>query len=111
MAFLRSTWPAVQEALTHLRQYDRTGDGLPQGDNYPDQTYDEWIVQGDSAYCGGVWLAALRAAEEIGKGLGNNKGATKYHEWVTKGQQTYIDKPLAGGYFPYYTHREDLDDI
>ncbi|HTJ87136.1 MAG TPA: GH116 family glycosyl-hydrolase, partial [Terriglobales bacterium] len=48
-AFLKYTWPAIQEALEHLRQFDRTGDGLPQGDNYPDQTYDEWIVHGESA--------------------------------------------------------------
>ena len=27
--FLRYTWPSVQEALLHLQQYDRTGDGLP----------------------------------------------------------------------------------
>jgi non-lysosomal glucosylceramidase len=36
--FLRYTWPAVQEALEHLRQYDRDGDGVPENDGYPDQT-------------------------------------------------------------------------
>ncbi len=65
--FLRYTWPAVQEALEHLRKYDRDGDGIPENDAYPDQTYDVWVVHGESAYCGGLWLAALRAAEEIGE--------------------------------------------
>ena len=111
MAFLRYTWPAVQEALTHLRQYDRTGDGLPQGDNYPDQTYDEWIVQGDSAYSGGLWLASLRAAEEIAHGLGDNAAATKYHDWFTKGQKTYVDKLWSGDYFRYDTLSEYRDNI
>lgn len=111
VAFLNYTWPAVQEALEHLRQYDRAGDGLPQGDNYPDQTYDEWIVQGDSAYCGGLWLAALRAAEEIGKALGNNTAAAKYHDWFEKGQKTYIDKLWTGEYFRYDTQSEYRDDI
>jgi non-lysosomal glucosylceramidase len=111
LAFLKYTWPAVQEALDHLRQYDRTGDGLPQGDNYPDQTYDEWIVQGDSAYSGGLWLASLRAAEEIAHAVGDNASATKYQGWFTKGQKTYIDKLWTGEYFRYDTMSEYRDDI
>src|SRR2546423_11581300 len=79
VAFLRYTWPAVQEALEHLRQYDRAGDGQPQGDNDPDQTYDEWIVHGESAYCGGLWLASLRAGEEIAEALGNNTAGAENH--------------------------------
>jgi non-lysosomal glucosylceramidase len=110
-AFLKYTWPAVQEALEHLRQYDRTGDGLPQGDNYPDQTYDEWIVHGESPYCGGLWLAALRAAEEIGHTLGDNAGPAKYHQWFVKGQKTYVDKLWSGDYFRYDTLSEYRDNV
>jgi non-lysosomal glucosylceramidase len=110
-AFLKYTWPAVEQALEHLRQYDRTGDGLPQGDNYPDQTYDEWIVHGESAYCGGLWLAALRAAEEIGHTLRDNTAATKYHAWFTKGQKTYVDKLWSGDYFRYDTLSEYRDNV
>jgi non-lysosomal glucosylceramidase len=111
LAFLRYTWPAVQEALQHLQQYDRTGDGLPQNDDYPDQTYDVWIVHGESAYCGGLWLAALRAAEEIGRTLGDTAIATKYHDMFTKGQATYIKKLWNGEYFRYDTMSQYRDDI
>ena len=111
VAFLKYNWPAVQEALEHLRKYDRTGDGLPQGDNYPDQTYDVWIVHGDSAYCGGLWLAALRSAEEIARALGDKTAETKYHEWFAKGQKTYIDKLWAGDYFRYDTQSEYRDNV
>jgi non-lysosomal glucosylceramidase len=111
LAFLRYTWPAVQEALEHLRKYDRTGDGLPQNDDYPDQTYDVWIVHGESAYCGGLWLAALRAAEEIAHTVGDNAAATKYHQWFEKGQKTYISKLWSGDYFRYDTLSEYRDDI
>src|SRR5204862_4272114 len=110
-AFLRYTWPAVQEALEHLRQYDRTGDGLPQDDNYPDQTYDDWIVRGESAYCGGLWLAALRAAEEIAKVLGNSRDASSYHAVFVKGQGNYIKKLWNGEYFLYDTGSEYKDNI
>ncbi|HEX7895597.1 MAG TPA: glycoside hydrolase family 116 protein, partial [Terriglobales bacterium] len=109
--FLRYTWPAIQEALEHLRKYDRVGDGLPQDDNYPDQTYDTWIVHGESAYCGGLWLAALRAAEEIGHALGDNAAAEKYHEWFLKGQKTYIEKLWSGEYFRYDTQSEYRNDV
>jgi len=109
--FLRYTWPAVQQALDHLRQYDRTGDGLPQDDNYPDQTYDEWIVHGESAYCGGLWLAALRAAEEMARVLGDNTAVNKYHDWFAKGQKTYVDKLWSGDYFRYDTLSEYRDNV
>jgi non-lysosomal glucosylceramidase len=110
-AFLTETWPAVEQALEHLEQYDHTGDGLPQNDNYPDQTYDVWIVHGESAYCGGLWLAALRAAEEIAHVLGDTAAATKYHDMFAKGQATYMQKLWNGEYFRYDTMSVYRDDI
>jgi non-lysosomal glucosylceramidase len=109
--FLRDTWPAVQESLAYLRQYDTDGDGLPENGGYPDQTYDEWIVRGESAYSGGLWLASLRAAEEIAKHLGDPARATQYHELFAKGQASYIKKLWNGDYFRYDTQSEYRDDI
>jgi non-lysosomal glucosylceramidase len=57
------TWPAVKDAIEYLRQFDHGG-GVPENSGYPDQTYDDWVTTGVSAYSGGLWLAALRAAEE-----------------------------------------------
>ncbi|NEQ28424.1 MAG: hypothetical protein F6K28_57495 [Microcoleus sp. SIO2G3] len=37
-----------------------------------DQTFDDWRLQGVSAYCGGLWLAALEAAIAIGQILMTN---------------------------------------
>lgn len=110
-AFLKYTWPAVQEALQYLRQYDHDGSGLPENDGYPDQTYDVWVVRGASAYCGGLWLAALRAAEEIAKDLGDTAAATKYHDLFTKSQASYIKKLWNGEYFRYDMLSEYRDDI
>jgi len=110
-AFLRYTWPAVQEALEHLRQYDRDGDGVPENEGYPDQTYDEWIVKGESAYCGGLWLGALRAAEEIARALGDSAAVSKYHDLFTKSQVSYIKKLWNGEYFRYDTGSEYRDNI
>jgi non-lysosomal glucosylceramidase len=110
-AFLRYTWPAVQEALEYLRQYDHDGDGLPENDGYPDQTYDVWVVRGPSAYCGGLWLGALRAAEEIARALGDTTSAATYHDLFTKSQASYVKKLWNGEYFRYDTLSEYKDDI
>jgi non-lysosomal glucosylceramidase len=108
---LQYTWPAVQEALDYLRKYDRNGDGIPENDGFPDQTYDVWVVRGVSAYCGGLWLAAVRAAEEIAKTLGDKSAETKYHELFARGQASFIKKLWNGEYFLYDTDSEYRDNI
>jgi non-lysosomal glucosylceramidase len=109
--FLRYTWPAIQEALAYLLKYDKNGDGLPENEGYPDQTYDTWVVRGESAYSGGLWLAALRSAEEIAKQLGDSAAATQYHDLFTKGQASYVKKLWNGEYFRYDTNSEYRDNI
>ncbi len=65
--FLAFCWPAIQAALNHLKTFDLDGDGIPENSGAPDQTFDDWQFQGVSAYCGGLWIAALEAAIAIGK--------------------------------------------
>jgi non-lysosomal glucosylceramidase len=109
--FLRYTWPAIQEALAYLRKYDTDGDGIPENGGYPDQTYDTWVVRGESAYSAGLWLAALRSSEEIAKQLGDSAAAAQYHELFTRGQASYIKKLWNGEYFRYDTGSEYRDNI
>ncbi|MFZ0969928.1 MAG: non-lysosomal glucosylceramidase [Candidatus Acidiferrales bacterium] len=100
--FLRDTWPAVKEAMAYLQQFD--GDsGIPENGGYPDQTYDEWVVSGVSAYTGGLWLGALRASEEMAKAAGDNTSAAQYHQQFDKAQKGYIAKLWNGEYFNYDT--------
>lgn len=109
--FLRDTWSSVQLALDYLRKYDRNGDGIPENDGYPDQTYDVWVVRGESAYCGGLWLAALRAAEEIANVLHDSPAQAKYHDLFAKSQASYIKKLWNGEYFQYDTESEYRNNI
>ena len=111
IAFLNYTWPAVQESLAYLQKFDTDGDGIPDNGGYPDQTYDEWVVRGDSAYCGSLWLASLRAAEEIAKKLGDASAASRYHDLFLKGQASYISKLWNGKYFRYDTQSAYKDSI
>ncbi len=109
-AFLRETWPAVQDAIQYLRQFDHGG-GIPENSGYPDQTYDDWVVKGVSAYSGGLWLAALRAAEETARILGDTQAEKEYHELFLKGQKTYIHELWNGKYFRYDTEPANQNAI
>jgi non-lysosomal glucosylceramidase len=100
-AFLREMWPAMQEAIAYLQQFDHGGGGVPENSGFPDQTYDSWPVHGVSAYCGGLWLAALRAAEETARVLGDASAVAKYHAMFLKAQNTYVTKLWNGEYFRY----------
>ena len=110
VAFLRETFPAVKEAVAYLRRFDR-GAGIPENGGYPDQTYDSWVVRGVSAYCGGLWLAAVRASEEMARTLGESNLADGYHQLFLKAQKNYIDRLWNGKYFRYDTESEYRDSV
>ncbi len=109
-AFLRDMFPAVKAAMLYLRQFDR-GSGIPENSGYPDQTYDSWVVKGVSAYCGGLWLGALRATEEMAKALGEEGTESEYHALFLKAQKNYIDKLWNGQYFRYDMEGDDRDSV
>jgi len=108
--FLRDMWLAVQAAIAYLQQFDH-GSGIPENSGYPDQTYDSWVVHGVSAYCGSLWLGALRASEEMAKVLNENAAAERYHDLFLKARKSYIDKLWNGEYFRYDTESEYRDAI
>jgi non-lysosomal glucosylceramidase len=64
LQFLQDVWPAVLQAMAYLRHFTGVGEmqDMVLNEGYPDQTYDTWEVRECSAYCGGIWIAALRYA-------------------------------------------------
>ncbi len=102
-AFLRYNWRSVVMAMNYLKRFDRLHDGLLQNDGVPDQTYDVWPMRGDSAYCDSLWLAALRASEEMARTLGYPAQAQAYHAAFLKGQKTFVAKLWNGSYFEFDT--------
>lgn len=67
----------------------------------PDQTYDNWVARGESAYSGGLYLAALRATTEMARRLGDLTVAASYDAQFKKGQAAYIKNLWNGAYFNY----------
>ena len=88
--FLWQSWSAITETLAYLKGFDKDNDGIPENEGAPDQTFDDWQLRGVSAYCGGLWLAALEAAIAIGKVLIEHPREIPYYP--PKGFYSEVDK-------------------
>jgi non-lysosomal glucosylceramidase len=87
--FLKFAWPRVQAVLEyHEKNYDKDGDGLIENEGFPDSTYDNWVTNGPSAYCGGLWIAAMAIGEqialEIARLSGDDREALKKSDYYAK---------------------------
>jgi non-lysosomal glucosylceramidase len=100
-AFLEYNYKAIKQAMEYLKQFDTDHDGVIENEGFPDQTYDNWSAHGESAYCGSLYLAALRATEEIAKILGDSATASENAALFKKGQASFIKKLWNGSYFNY----------
>jgi uncharacterized protein (DUF608 family) len=75
-AFLEEAWPAVKKAMTYgMERWDGDGDGLLDGPQW--NTYD-LNFGGFNTFCSGFCLAALRAAEEMARIVGEGELADHY---------------------------------
>ena len=110
-AFLRYSWPAVKQAMEHLKQYDTDGDGLIENGGFPDQTYDDWIATGESAYTGSLYLAALKATARMAEKLGEPATADAYDALEERAAHAYIKKLWTGQYFRYAVKGQDTDAV
>jgi non-lysosomal glucosylceramidase len=99
--FLNYSWGAVKQAMQYLRQFDNDGDGMIKNGGFPDQTYDNWVARGESAYCGGLYLAALRATAEIARTVNDDNTAASYDALFKRAQAAYIKNLWNGKYFNY----------
>ncbi|ESA32075.1 glucosylceramidase [Leptolyngbya sp. Heron Island J] len=105
--FLAECWPAVTQTLQYLKLFDLDGDGVPENGGAPDQTFDDWQLKGVSAYCGGLWLAALAAAIKMGDLLQQHQKISgsfaivksQYQRWIKQGKIVYQNKLWTGSFY------------
>jgi non-lysosomal glucosylceramidase len=100
-ALIREVFPTVDAVLSALASADRDGDGLPEHDGLPDQTYDTWPMRGPSAYGGSLWLAATAAAEAMAGRLGDGAAERHWAGWFERAQVAYDRRLWRGGYYAY----------
>lgn len=99
-SFARAVWPSVYLAVAYLDQFDKDEDGMIENEGFPDQTYDTWSVTGVSAYCGGLYVAALQAASAFATIVGENAVAFYFNAKYEKAKTVY-EKLWNGSYFDY----------
>ena len=110
--FLLSCWEGVVTALDYLKTFDIDGDGIPENGGSPDQTFDDWKLKGVSAYCGGLWIAALEAAIAIATAIKSfppnyirldpepfDQAIAKYKTWLEQARPIYQDTLWNGSYY------------
>lgn len=106
--FLRDCWDAIVQTLDYLKTFDLDNDGIPENSGAPDQTFDDWRLQGVSAYCGGLWLAALEAAIAISQILLNHNVGdldilavekSTFETWLKQSRPIYQEKLWNGQYY------------
>ena len=99
--WLESFWNHIRRALDHvIDRYDR-GDGIIHGPQ--PCTYDVEI-EGPNSFIESLYLASLRAGEEMAKAVGDPESVKKYRDRFRKGRKA-ADKLLWGG--ECYVHRHD----
>jgi uncharacterized protein (DUF608 family) len=100
-AWLKSLWSHVRLAIDHVMdRYDR-GDGVIHGPQ--PCTYDVEI-EGPNSFIESLYLASLRAAEEMAKIVGDAESAEKYRDRFRLGRNA-ADRLLWDG--EYYVHKYD----
>lgn len=114
--FLWEHWHSVTEALAYLKTFDLDGDGIPENSGAPDQTFDDWQLKGISAYCGGLWIAALEAAIMMGEIVlerkpmnphleidgypqSVEKAIANYRQWLQQSRSIYHKTLWNGEYY------------
>jgi len=111
LEFLEESFPSIVKTLDYLKGFDLDGDGIPENSGAPDQTFDDWRLQGVSAYCGGLWLAALQGAIAICDILLKNRPEVEnseksfdelrsvYQDWYEQASKVYQEKLWNGEYY------------
>lgn len=108
--FLRYCWPSVIIAMEYLDGFDKDNDYMIENEGFPDQTYDTWTMDGISAYCGGLYLAAAKCMVEMATILDDEKIAKKYQRILEKGSQVYEENLWNGEYFNFDTSGKKHSD-
>lgn len=99
-SFARAVWPSVYIAMAYMDQFDKDKDGMIENEGFPDQTYDAWSVSGVSAYCGGLWVAALQAAAAMADEVDDKASGEHFRAKFHKAKAVY-EKLWNGSYFNY----------
>ncbi len=95
-AFLRRNWPKIKKALEFSIEQDGNDDGLIENSQH--NTFDI-NFEGPNTMVGSLYLAALRAGEEMAKEVGDMPFARRARRVFGRGQELTMERLWNGEYF------------
>jgi hypothetical protein len=96
-AWLERAWPQVKKAMHHvMTAHDADGDGVIKGEQ--PNTYDISIY-GPNTFIGTLYMAALRASEEMAALVGERDAAEQYRARYEKSRIGYDNQLWNGEYW------------
>lgn len=99
--FLAKMYPCVLDLINKSQTFDKDGLGIIQNGGFPDQTFDCWTMTGVSAYCGGLYIAALACIAEMAQLMSDSVVHNDYKLKVEKAVQVYNDLLWTGDYYKF----------
>lgn len=101
LTYVKAMYPACRELIEKSLEWDKDDDGLIENSRSPDQTFDTWVMDGPSAYCGGLWLAALHCMCEMANIIDQSDDSKKYNEILEKGKKSFEEKLWNKTYYKF----------
>jgi uncharacterized protein (DUF608 family) len=95
-SFLRRNWPRIRKALEFSISQDGNDDGLIE--NTQHNTYDI-NFEGPNTFVGSLYLAALRAGEEMAREMGDAEFAQRCRRIFDSGSKLSVERLWDGEYF------------
>ncbi|HUU95356.1 MAG TPA: GH116 family glycosyl hydrolase [Phycisphaerae bacterium] len=95
-SFLRENWPRIKQALEYSIKQDENDDGLIENSQH--NTYDINFF-GPNTFVGSLYLAALRAGEEMARDVGDDEFAARARQIFESGRQLSVERLWNGEYF------------
>jgi len=99
--YLDFMYPKCKVLIETSKKWDTDGDGIIDNGGYADQTFDAWTMLGASAYCGGLWLAALDMMGKMATLLQLPEDQQEYQAMLNKGTKSFNEKIWNGSYYNY----------
>ena len=101
-SFLKRNWPAIRRVIEFMLAQDRDDDGLIENSQH--NTFDI-NFEGPNTFVGALYLAALRAGEEMSRDMGDADFAARLRSIFDSGRERSVRLLWNGEYF---TQRVDL---
>jgi uncharacterized protein (DUF608 family) len=95
-SFLRQSWPRIKKALEFSITQDGNDDGLIENSQH--NTYDI-NFEGPNTFVGSLYLAALRAGEEMAGEMGDAEFARRCRRIFASGSRLSVERLWDGEYF------------